>query len=161
MIGIDVANERHGTCGELSAVPTSGTKWDNSNDANNYKRFIERVGNAVHAIDSSLLIIVEGTQCYQGHDTNWGGNLRAVKDFPIQLSTPNKVVYSPHEYGPGVYLSWWFSGSVVSFESLWVDHFYDDWFYIHDQCIAPILIGEWGKEDGSGVTALWFNATLC
>jgi endoglucanase len=160
MIGIDVANERHGSCEELATAPTSGTKWDGSNDANNYKRFIEKVGEAVHTIDNNLLIIVEGTQCYQGHDTNWGGNLRAVKDFPIELSTPNKVVYSPHEYGPGVSDSWWFGGSAISFESLWVDHFYDDWFYIYDQCIAPILIGEWGKEFDSGLTTLWFQATL-
>jgi hypothetical protein len=29
-----------------------------------------------------------------------------------------------------------------------------NWFYIHDQCIAPILMGKWGKEHGSGVTTM-------
>jgi hypothetical protein len=68
--------------------------------------------------------------------------------------TPNKVVYSPHEYGAGVSPSSWFCSSAVSFENLWVDHFYDDWFYIHDQCIAKILISEWGEEGGGDVTDL-------
>jgi hypothetical protein len=99
MIGTDVANERQGSCAELVLVSTSGTKWDNSNDPNNYKKFIGKVGNAVHSINNTLLIIVEAIQRFEGHDTNWGGNLRAVKDYPIVLNTPNKVVYSPHEYG--------------------------------------------------------------
>ena len=34
----------------------------------------------------------------------WGGNLRGVADNPIDLGNrQNKLVYSPHDYGPAVY----------------------------------------------------------
>jgi hypothetical protein len=162
MIGVDLANERHGTCEEIDSGEV-GAIWDESDEPNNYKRFIERAGNAAHAVDPDLLIIVAGIECFEGHNANWGGNLRGVKKYPINLAIPNKVVYSPHEYGPGVSKSTWFcSGEEVNFETLWKLHFYLDWFYIHDENIAPILIGEWGQDNTfpNSTTDIWFNSTI-
>mgnify|MGYP000759366128 FL=1 len=74
----------------------------------------------------------------------WGGNLRGVADNPIDLGNrQNKLVYSPHDYGPAVYEQPWFEGG-YTYDSLYKDCWYDNWFYIQDKNIAPLLIGEWG-----------------
>ena len=39
----------------------------------------------------------------------WGGNLEGVRRFPVRLAVKNKLVYSPHEYGPGVNDASWFN----------------------------------------------------
>ena len=78
------------------------------------------------------------------HCTWWGGNLRGVKDNPIDLGKyQNKLVYSPHDYGPTVYEQPWFKGG-YSFDSLYKDCWRDNWFFIQEENIAPLLIGEWG-----------------
>jgi aryl-phospho-beta-D-glucosidase BglC (GH1 family) len=74
----------------------------------------------------------------------WGGNLRGVADNPIDLGKyQDKLVYSPHDYGPTVYEQPWFEGG-YDFDSLMEDCWRDNWFYIQDDDIAPLLIGEWG-----------------
>ena len=74
----------------------------------------------------------------------WGGNLRGVADYPVDLGKyQNKLVYSPHDYGPTVYEQPWFQGS-YTYDSLMKDCWHDNWFYIHEDNIAPLLIGEWG-----------------
>jgi len=43
----------------------------------------------------------------------WGGNLRGVKDYPINLGKyQSQLVYSPHDYGPIVYEQDWFKGDL-------------------------------------------------
>ena len=104
--------------------------------------------------------MVEGIECYPT-DTKkngnykstdksdyyfnwWGGNLRGVADNPVDLGKyNNKLVYSPHDYGPTVYEQPWFEGS-YTFDSLMDDCWRDNWFYIYEQKKAPLLIGEWG-----------------
>ncbi len=107
-----------------------------------------------------MLILVEGTEIYpidiksngdySSADSEdyyfnwWGGNLRGVRDFPVELGKyQNKLVYSPHDYGPSVYAQPWFEGD-YTYESLTKDCWYDNWLYIYDEDIAPLLIGEWG-----------------
>ena len=55
----------------------------------------------------------------------------------------NKLVYSPHDYGPAVFQQTWFEGD-YTMESLYEDCWRDNWFYIQEDNIAPLLIGEWG-----------------
>ena len=110
------------------------------------------------AKNPNVLIMVEGTEIYPKNSkgdyssTNkddyyfnwWGGNLRAVRDFPIDLGKyQDKLVYSPHDYGPTVYEQPWFKGD-YDFDSLMKDCWQDNWFYIHKENKAPLLIGEWG-----------------
>jgi aryl-phospho-beta-D-glucosidase BglC (GH1 family) len=67
-----------------------------------------------------------------------------VRDNPVDLGKyQNKLVYSPHDYGPAVYEQSWFKGG-YTFDSLYNDCWYDNWFYIQKEGIAPLLIGEWG-----------------
>ena len=108
----------------------------------------------------NVLVLVEGTEIYpvdikkNGNyaSTNeddyyfnwWGGNLRGVADSPVDLGKyQNKLVYSPHDYGPTVYEQPWFQGS-YTYDSLMKECWHDNWFYIHEDNIAPLLIGEWG-----------------
>ena len=155
IIAIDLENEPHGKPNESPRA-----KWDDSKDADNWKYIAEKAGLAVLKKNPNLLIMVEGIECYP-IDTKangsfksqdkadyyfnwWGGNLRGVADNPVDLGKyNNKLVYSPHDYGPTVYEQPWFEGG-YTFDSLMDDCWYDNWFYIYDKKKAPLLIGEWG-----------------
>jgi len=156
IIAYDLKNEPHGKPfeGDGAAI------WNDSTDANNWKHVAETAAARILAKNPNVLILVEGTEIYpidlnsnsDFHSTNekdyyfnwWGGNLRGVKDYPIDLGKyRNKLVYSPHDYGPTVYKQPWFEGS-YNFDSLMKDCWHDNWFYIHENNTAPLLIGEWG-----------------
>ena len=154
IIAFDLKNEPHGKPDE----GTNAAIWNNSKDANNWKYVAETAAAKVLAKNPNVLIMIEGTEIYPKNSkgdyssTNkedyyfnwWGGNLRAVKDFPIDLGKyQNKLVYSPHDYGPTVYEQPWFKGD-YTFDSLMKDCWKDNWFYIHQNNTAPLLIGEWG-----------------
>lgn len=156
IIAFDLKNEPHGKPyeGDGAAI------WNDSKDANNWKYVAETAAARILAKNPNVLILVEGTEIYpmdlasnsDYHSTNdkeyyfnwWGGNLRGVKDYPIDLGKyQNKLVYSPHDYGPTVYKQPWFEGN-YTFDSLMKDCWRDNWFYIHEDKTAPLLIGEWG-----------------
>ncbi|MBR1764603.1 MAG: cellulase family glycosylhydrolase [Ruminococcus sp.] len=154
IIAFDLKNEPHGKPAEGKQAAI----WNNSKDANNWKYVAETAASKVLAKNPNVLIMVEGTEIYPKNSKGdysstsnddyyfnwWGGNLRAVKDFPIDLGKyQDKLVYSPHDYGPTVYEQPWFKGS-YSYNSLMKDCWRDNWFYIQEQNIAPLLIGEWG-----------------
>ena len=155
IIAFDLENEPHGKPNESPRA-----KWDNSKDSDNWKYIAEKAANSVLKQNPNVLVMVEGIEIYpkdikkNGNfsSTNsgdyyfnwWGGNLRGVKDNPIDLGKyQNKLVYSPHDYGPAVYQQPWF-GSGYSYNSLYKDCWRDNWFYIQEDGIAPLLIGEWG-----------------
>ncbi len=156
IIAFDLKNEPHGK-------PNEGDKaaiWNDSKAANNWKYVAETAAAKVLAKNPNVLIMVEGTEIYpkdikknsdyssQDNDDYffnwWGGNLRAVKDYPIDLGEyQDKLVYSPHDYGPTVYQQPWFEGD-YDYDSLIDDCWQDNWLYIHKDDTAPLLIGEWG-----------------
>ena len=154
IIAYDLKNEPHGKPdeGKNAAI------WNDSKDANNWKYVAETAAAKVLAKNPNVLIMIEGTEIYPKNSKGdysstdkddyyfnwWGGNLRAVKDFPIDLGKyQDKLVYSPHDYGPTVYAQPWFEGD-YTFDSLMKDCWQDNWFYIHKENTAPLLIGEWG-----------------
>ena len=156
IIAYDLKNEPHGKASE-----SPHAIWNDSNDKNNWKRVAERAGNAILDKNPHALIVIEGIQIYPTnissnnftskndadyYNTWWGGNLMAVKDFPIDFGSAarnRQIVYSPHDYGPLVYQQPWFSGGFDA-KSLYKDAWYPYWLYISEENIAPILIGEWG-----------------
>lgn len=156
IVAFDLKNEPHGKASE-----SQHAIWNDSNDKDNWKRVAERAGNAILDINPHVLIVVEGIQIYPTnlasnnftstndadyYNTWWGGNLMAVKDFPIDFGDEarnRQVVYSPHDYGPLVYEQPWFTGG-FTYDSLYNDAWHDYWLYIAEDDIAPILIGEWG-----------------
>lgn len=155
IIAYDLKNEPHGKAGESPRA-----KWDNSKDSDNWKYIAEKAAKAVLNKNPNVLVMVEGIEIYPKdikangnfastnmgdyYCTWWGGNLRGVKDNPVDLGKyQNKLVYSPHDYGPTVYEQPWFKGG-YTFDSLYKDCWYDNWFYIQKTNTAPLLIGEWG-----------------
>ncbi|MDD4095086.1 MAG: cellulase family glycosylhydrolase, partial [Oscillospiraceae bacterium] len=156
LIAFDLKNEPHGKPHEVGAI------WNDSEDPNNWKYVAETAGNLVLDINPRLLILIEGIEIYPKdlsknadyasqdsadyHFCWWGGNLRGVRDYPIDFGSPERnaqIVYSPHDYGPDVYQQPWFSGE-LTYESLQEDCWNDNWLYIHREGITPLLIGEWG-----------------
>lgn len=156
IIAYDLKNEPHGKPYEADKAAI----WNDSKADNNWKYVAETAAARILAKNPNVLIMVEGTEIYPTdinsnkdyHSTNdddyyfnwWGGNLRGVKDFPVNLGKyQDKLVYSPHDYGPTVYQQPWFEGS-YDFDSLMRDCWQDNWFYIYKNNTAPLLIGEWG-----------------
>ena len=156
IIAFDLKNEPHGKPyeGNNAAI------WNDSKAKNNWKNTAEVAAAKILAKNPNVLILVEGTEIYpkdigkngdfkstddEDYYFNWwGGNLRGVKDYPVDLGKyRNKLVYSPHDYGPTVYQQPWFKGT-FTFESLMKDCWKDNWFYIYENKTAPLLIGEWG-----------------
>lgn len=161
IVAMDVKNEPHGTPNQPPRA-----KWDSTTDTDNWKHACETAGRRILAINPNLLILCEGIEVYprpgetwSSPNTDpdlspnyfynwWGGNLRGVRDHPVNLgANQDQLVYSPHDYGPLVFEQPWFQGPFTR-ESLTNDVWRPNWFYIHEENIAPLLIGEWGGRLG-------------
>ncbi len=179
IIAIDLKNEPHGT----GDTPNNMAKWDDSTDPNNWKYAAEQAAAHVLKANPNLLIMVEGTEVYPKEEydwtypnidyanypfsyyyhTWWGGNFRGAKEYPIDLGEhQDQLVYSPHDYGPLVYDQTWFYDGFNQ-QSLIEDCWYDNWFFIQDTGMAPLLMGEWGgfldeQHDTDGRNRTWMTA---
>jgi cellulose 1,4-beta-cellobiosidase len=166
IIAMDLFNEPHGGPGGDDMA-----KWDNSTDKNNWKYEAEKVANLILDVNPELLIVVEGIEAtpkdgytYTETDSDkydlnwWGGNLRRVKDYPIDLGNrQSQLVYSPHDYGPSVYAQpWFYSGFTKA--TLSADCWEPNWLHIVMQDIDPILVGEWGGKMDGGDNQKWMGA---
>ncbi|MBT0995113.1 cellulase family glycosylhydrolase [Cellulomonas sp. DKR-3] len=156
VVAMDIKNEPHGT-------PNSSprAKWDSSTDQDNFKNTCQVAGRRILAINPRVLILCEGIEVYpkegvswsstnekEYYGTWWGGNLRGVKDHPVDLGAhQDQLVYSPHDYGPLVFDQAWFQKPFTR-ATLEQDVWDPNWLYIHKQGIAPLLIGEWGGRVG-------------
>ncbi len=155
IIAYDLKNEPHG-----KPYETDKAIWNDSTDKNNWKYVAEQTALMVLEKNPNVLIMVEGIEIYpidiqangdfsSTNDSDyyfnwWGGNLRGVADYPIDLGQyQDQLVYSPHDYGPTVYEQPWFKGG-YNYDSLYEDCWHDNWLYIHEDGTAPLLIGEWG-----------------
>ncbi|QJD87157.1 cellulase family glycosylhydrolase [Cohnella herbarum] len=152
VIGGDLHNEPHGTA-----------SWGTGNLATDWRLAAERAGNAILAANPNWLIIVEGIQSNVQGETGtywWGGNLKGVRNNPVRLNVSNRVVYSPHDYGPGVSAQTWFSDPTFpnNMPAMWDSY----WGYIHKENIAPILAGEFGGRSVDTVSAegKWQNKLI-
>lgn len=161
IVAMDLKNEPHGTPNQPPRA-----KWDNTTDQDNWKHVAETAARKILAINPNLLVLVEGIEVYPREGETWsspntdpdlspnyyynwwGGNLRGVKDHPISLgANQDQLVYSPHDYGPLVYDQPWFKKEFDK-TSLTNDVWRPNWLFIHEQGIAPLLIGEWGGRLG-------------
>lgn len=179
ILAIDLKNEPHGTADE----PDIMAKWDNTTDANNWKYAAEICANRVLDVNPNLLIMIEGVEVYpmEGYDwttpridyttmteyyhhTWWGACFRGQREYPITLKNAQyqkQVVFSPHDYGPLVWTQTWFDKDFTQ-ETLMEDCWYDNWAFIYEENIAPLLIGEWGgfideEHDADGKNTKWMT----
>ena len=159
--GFDLINEPHNCTWDRH--PTTGILG-----------FYERCANAIHAVNPDVLVICEGNtgnidHTPAGHtgdpasqqgmytwSTWWSGKLDDARLLPVTINTPNKVVYSPHEYGSylqGVQLQPWFEPDVkvgptyagLPFPSNLPSVWSRQWGYLVEENIAPVWIGEFGS----------------
>ena len=123
IIAYDLKNEPHGKASEPDHAI-----WNDSEDENNWRYVAQNAGNIILDNNPHALIVIEGVQIYpidpatnnftstnddDYYNSWWGGNLRAVADYPIDFGSPERnaqIVYSPHDYGPAVYEQPWFLG---------------------------------------------------
>ncbi|MHB8674726.1 MAG: glycoside hydrolase family 5 protein, partial [Candidatus Limnocylindrales bacterium] len=131
VIGFDLANEPHGAA-----------TWGTGDPATDWRLAAEKAGNAVLSVNPYLLVFVEGVADYQGDHFWWGGNLDGVRTQPVRLHVPNRLVYSPHDYGPAISAQTWFSDPSFprNLPAEWDKH----WGYIQEEGIAPVVVGEFG-----------------
>ncbi|MFM7244452.1 MAG: glycoside hydrolase family 5 protein [Planctomycetaceae bacterium] len=141
VIGADVKNEPHGAA-----------SWGTDDERTDFRLAAERCGDAIHEIAPHWLIVVEGVEKnvpgQQLPGYWWGGNLEGVRTAPVRLKVQDRVVYSPHEYGPGVDDADWLKEP--SFPANLADRWDKGFFFIVREGIAPVLVGEFGgRETGA------------
>lgn len=148
VIGADLHNEPHGTA-----------SWGSGELHSDWRLAAERAGNAILAINPDWLIVVEGVETYRGDSYWWGGNLKGAQEFPVRLNVASRLVYSAHDYGPGVYNQRWFldPSFPANLPGLWDAH----WGYVARGDYAPVLMGEFGgRSVGNDREGLWQRQLL-
>ncbi|MFZ8911091.1 MAG: cellulase family glycosylhydrolase, partial [Candidatus Nanopelagicales bacterium] len=154
MLATRYADDDHVVAFDLKNEPHGPATWG-TGGATDWRRAAERAGNAVLARNPEVLIVVEGIEgpVAGGQQLTthwWGGNLEGVRNHPVRLAVANRLVYSPHEYGPGVFNQPWFSAPDMA--AALADRWQKGFGYIHEQGIAPIFIGEFGAKSVSPTT---------
>lgn len=147
VIGFDLENEPY------------GATWGTGDPATDWRLAATRAGNAVLAVNPSLLIFVQGIATYHGPEYWYGAELRGVAVAPVRLKVAGRLVYSPHEYGPSVYPQAWFFAPTYpsNLPAIWNEH----WGFIVERGIAPVVVGEMGAPDTDyGIGGTWQRAFL-
>jgi len=147
VIGADLHNEPHGrAC------------WGCGDPAVDWAAAATRAGNAILAANPHLLILVEGVEKQSAGTTWWGGGLSDVGAHPISLTVPNQLVYSPHDYPASIFQQTWFSDPSypANLPALWDEN----WGYIAQQGIAPVLLGEFGTKLATPSDAAWLETLV-
>lgn len=147
VIGADLHNEPHGRA-----------TWGDNNPQTDWRLAAERAGNAILSVNPAWLIFVEGIETYKGDAYWWGGNLAGAGEFPVRLSISNRLVYSPHDYGPLVWGQKWFTAPDFpkNLAGIWQQH----WAYLSQQHAAPLVLGEFGGRSVGGDTEGTWQRTL-
>jgi endoglucanase len=143
VIGADLHNEPHGPA-----------TWGDGNMTTDWRLAAERAGNAILAANPDWLIVVEGIERFADDWYWWGGNLLGARHFPVRLMRPDKLVYSAHDYGPGVSGQAWFSAPTFpnNLPDVWQTH----WAYLRQDGIAPVWLGEFGgRSMGTDPEGVW------
>lgn len=143
---------------DLKNDPHEAT-WGTGNRATDWDAAAVRIGNHILSRVPSWLIFVQGTanSPTTTQPCGWGENLRGVSTSPIVLSVPNRLVYSPHVFGPFSNEQDFMSDANFPYNmpAIWDDHF----GFVRTSNAGTIVIGEWGGPE-SGTDGLWTIALL-
>lgn len=139
VIGADLHNE-----------PKGMATWGSGDARTDWQQAAQRAGNAVLQANPNWLVVVEGIESYNKDYYWWGGNLQGAKDHPVRLSDQSKLVYSAHDYGPGVWKQKWFDAANFpdNLPAIWKKQ----WAYLPIEGKAPVLLGEFGGRSVSPKT---------
>jgi len=156
-LAIDLYNEPNGV------VRWSTGDVNASNPANFWKPAVESAAAAVLAANPRLLVFVQGiTGNYDGVENtgipmNWGENFQPQAYQPLAIPL-DKLVLSPHTYGPDVYVK--SSFSAPNFPANLAAHW--DTLFGQFAQVHPVVVGEWGGRYGNGTGGqkdfVWQNA---
>ncbi len=159
VIGFDLRNEPHND-------QSGGSCWGCGLTLYDWRLAAERGGNAALQVNPSLLIFVEGTDCYNNDCDWWGGNLEGAQTYPVTLNVTHQLVYSAHDYGPNLYQQSWFNGSTTyqSLVAVWTRF----WAYLSLNNVAPVWVGEFGTTNNNsdiestvpGSQGQWFQSIV-
>jgi len=147
---------------DLKNEPHGAASWGDGVLATDWRLAAERIGAAVQEINPRLLIFVEGVEkngvVQPQENCWWGGSIASAEKAPVRLPIPNKLVYSPHMYGPEVHMQPYFEPAdfLSNMEAIWDRHF----GFVKKNALGPALCtGEWGGKaaDGSKDQA-WLRA---
>ena len=155
-LGIDIYNE-----------PNGNVRWStgsNVSDPNyHWKAAAEAASAAVLAANPNLMIFVQGINGnYDGRGKsntaiNWGEDFQPQAYQPLNIPD-DKLVLTPHTYGPDVYPKSSFGAANYP------NNLAADWEALFGQFSKkhPIVVGEWGGKYGSGTggqqDVVWQNA---
>lgn len=139
-IGLDLKNEPHGRA-----------TWATGDRATDWNHAAERAARSVLTAVPDILVFVEGVQsnreCSDDEDGHWwGGNLQPFSCAPLDIP-PDRLVLSPHVYGPDVHPQPYFDAPDFpnNMPAIWQRHFGQ----FLGQSYAVIL-GEFGGRYGHG-----------
>lgn len=133
IIGCDLVNEPHGPC--------TWAQWAG---------WAENIGNAILAEFPDKLIFVAGVEHRAKKaeitEAYWGSVLDSVKERPVKLSDPSKLVYTPHFYGPSVYPMRYHADMSTNVPKV----MHHDFGYICTDKLGCVFLGEiGGKAEGT------------
>ncbi len=141
VIGVDLRNE-----------PRGPATWGGPPETD-WHAAAERAGNAVLAVNPSLLVFVEGTR--------YAADLSGVGTLPVELDVADRVVYEAHDYA-------WFEPH-ASYDD-WVSRITPRWGYLATGPDPhPLWIGEFGtcyrspecvQSDDPKQYGFWFGALI-
>jgi endoglucanase len=139
-LGMDLKNEPYGAA-----------RWGSGNTAVDWNAAAERAAAAVLSVAPQALIFVEGVADGSYCTTVssgiwWGGNINPQMCTPLNIP-PDRLVLSPHVYGPDVFNQSYFSAADFpnNMPAIWNSHFGD----VQAQGYAVVL-GETGGKYGAG-----------
>lgn len=143
-------NCRNVFAADLNNEPHGRATWGDGNLATDWRLGAERIAAVVQEANPRLLIFVEGVESACGEHSWWGGCFTAAGQAPVRLPVADKLVYSPHVYGPSVHAQPYFSAPDFpnNLPPIWIKHFA---CVLKDNQGPAIVPGEWGgwARDGS------------
>jgi aryl-phospho-beta-D-glucosidase BglC (GH1 family) len=118
-IGLDIKNEPHGAA-----------TWGNKNPLTDFNAAAQRAAKAIYDTNPNILTFIEGIgnndTCDAPLEKWWGGNFSPMTCVPLNYTgfDKNKIVYSPHVYGPDVYNQDYLTGNLkTKMPPIWESHF--------------------------------------
>lgn len=147
VIGADLHNE-----------PRGNVCWGCGDPKRDWKLAATKAGDAIHAINPNLLIVVEGIErSKDGTNSWWGGNMKDYGSNLLKLKVANRVVYSPHDYPSTIYNQSWFSDKNYpnNLPAVWDAN----WGYLQSKGV-PVLLGEFGTKLETTSDEQWLSTLV-
>jgi endoglucanase len=168
LLAFKYAQNPHVFAFELHSDLRGRASWGDGVPETDWHAAAERAGDAILKLNPNVLIIVNGVQNVA--DTHYvrGGNLSGVRDTPIQLIEPRRLVYGAADYPydalvakdgiPGSGYPW--LTDAAAFPSNLPAVWDAQWGYLVREGIAPVLLTSFGTLYESSTDKQWLDALV-